>query len=401
MTRWTPRGVWLLTALAVAGMAREAAAKVVFTGYADFRATPQADSKVVASDASLLTVTPNPVDRRSESRTFLMDSIGLFATTTFDEHTDFLMDVTYRNLTNNTAETRLQYAYLHHHPHWGELKAGRVTLPIGLYNETRFYPFQRYAITPPAFQSAVLGLPIVDQGLVGIKEFGTGKWVLHTAAYVVNGYAASSASTSTFRPGASTTGGLVIANNLRSSNNNSAFAYGGNLGLYVSDDFPGRIKLGASSYNGAWDPTGKKDFSILNGYLALDAGRLNLLAEWIRTDVEEDAGVRRLFNSMDWMSEGAFLEASFALVKEKERELVLFAGTEETMIRGKDAGASGRERFVYHKAGVAWRLNPFVLLKSELTHLDYRLPTHDAGGALLDGILLTRRGIQFSATLTY
>lgn len=327
-----------------------------------------------------------------------MDSVGLFATTTFDDFTDFVMDVTYKKIGATAGETRLQYAFLDYHPVWGQVKAGRVPLPLGLYNETRFYPFQRHPITPPVFQSAILGLPIADQGLVGVKEWEAGPVVLRTSAYIVNGYGSSVVSTATFRP---TLGGvsdaLTIANNLKSTNNNDEFAYGGRAGVMLMDR---RVKAGVSTYEGAWSADGKSDFFLMNIHASVDLGPVSLLSEWTQTRTENDAGVARAFGTRDWGSKGAFIEGSYSFYKAESKELALFLGTEETVMRGTGYGATGRERIIYHKGGVSWRANAFILLKSEVSYLDYRLPTQQGGGTVAD-LHLTSRGIQLSATLTY
>jgi hypothetical protein len=393
-TKWRVR---LLAALIGVCAARDAAAKVIFTGYADFRMTPQSDFRATASPSALASIGRPDADLKDETRTFNMDSIGVFATTSFNDNTDFLMDVTYKRLTSTTADTSLQYAYLHHHADWGEVKAGRVPLPIGLYNENRFYPFQRHAITPPLFQTAVLGLPIVDQGVTAVKEVPAGPVTFRGEAFIVNGYGASSVSTATFRPGIGVSGALTIVSNLQSVNNNSEFAYGGKLGVLLADR---RVQAGVSGYDGPWSADGKNDFSMMNVFLSIDAGPVGVLTEWLRTDTDGDAGVVNSLGVMDWKSEGAFLEASVSLFKSEEREVALFGGTEETVLRGKGAGASGRERFLYHKAGVSWRMNPSILLKTEANLLDYRLPTQ-AGGGAVDDIHLTTRSVQFGLTLTF
>src|SRR5688572_16838865 len=166
--------ICLRTGLILAGLAlggQSVQAKVIFTGYADFRTAPQSTSRISGPDSVLASFGIN--NRRSESRTFSMDSLGIFASAAVAENADFLVDFTYKKIGATAGETRIQYAYLDYHPALLQLKAGRITLPIGLYNENYFYPFQRYSVTPPLFQSAILGLPIADHGVLVAKSVGT------------------------------------------------------------------------------------------------------------------------------------------------------------------------------------------------------------------------------------
>lgn len=379
-------------------------AKVVFTGYADLQVSPQAVTKITASPAvagqiQALTGAPLPTGS-AESRSFNTDSLGLFATTSFNEETDFLMDITYKRIGATAGETRVQYAYLDfHRPSLGEAKVGRVTLPIGYYNEHRFYSFQRQAISPPFFQSAILGLPIADHGVVLSKTLDLGGLELSGAGFLVNGYGPASGSTDTFRRGlGGVSGSLVIANNLGNTNANSQFAYGGNLGLSFLENRP--AKVGVSAYQGAWRPNGDYNFTMFNTYLVWESKRLSLIAEGLRTMTDGDKGMVTLFGVQKWESTGGFVEGSYSFIKEETRELALFAGTEQTVVRGKGAGESGREKLTAHKTGVSWRLNPFVLLKAQYLFLDYKIPIQVGGMADELGIRIDQQFL-LSMTLTY
>lgn len=380
----------------ILGATRTASARVVFTGYADIRVTPHAVTKISGSDAILSFLSGLGVtDRRSESRTFTTESIGLFATTTLTPEIDFLFDVTYRDIGAEVEETRLQYAYVHYHPGPWEAKAGRITLPIGYYNEHYFYPFQRDAITPPLYQSAIIGLPIADHGVLVSKSLDVGGVGLEGSFFVVNGYGPSESSTDTFRSGLGVTNSLLIANNLGHSNSNRSFAYGGNL---KSSFFDRRINFGVSGYRGDWSDTGD-DFTMMNAYAVVEMDRLNVVVEGLRTETENDNGVVGFFGARDWESSGGFVEASLSVFKRETEEVVLFAGSERTEGEGDGPGASGDETLVQHKLGVSWKVNPSVILKSQIGYLDYELPLQLSGGA--DHVNLEQRQLLFSLVLTY
>jgi hypothetical protein len=282
--------------------------------------------------------------------------------------------------------------------------AGRLTIPLGYYNRHYFYPFQRNTITPPFFQSTVIGLPIADHGVVISKTFTAGSLGFFAAGYVVNGYgsartASGAASTDTFRPGLGTRDTLLIANNLRDLDVNDKPAFGGNFRVMFpaeSED----VKIGVSSYQGAWSPDGKSDFSMLNAYLSAKCGPVTLLAEGLRTDTDNDRGVLGFYSVMDWKSTGGFLEADWSVAKREDgEEWILFAATESTLAEGKGSGAAGIERLTQTKGGVSWRVNQNMMIKSELSQFSYSLPFVFNGAT--EQILLRQRALQLSLTLTY
>lgn len=371
-----------------------ASAKVVFTGYADFRLTPQSVSKVSGPAAALASV--GATESRNESRTFAMDSVGLFAATSLFDDAEFVFDITYRRVGATIGETRLQYAYLRYHPEPWEFQAGRITLPLGYYNQNRFYPFQRASVTSPLYQSAIIGLPIADHGILAAREIDAGPVLLRGSVYVVNGYGASRSSTDTFRAGLGASDSLLIANNLSSTNNNKEFAYGGNLRASFLEKR--NLKVGVSSYRGAWSVEGD-DFTMLNAYTAFESGPFNLIAEGLRTETENDGGLTGFFASRDWTSSGWFVEGSVAVMRRDVSEVLVFAGTERTVAKGRDPGASGVEQLLQHKIGVSWQLNPNVFLKTEANMLDFELPLQVAGRA--QTVQLDQRQLLFSLVLTY
>jgi hypothetical protein len=372
------------------------AAKVVFTGYADMRATPQSDVKISGSDTLLSFL--NVTDRKNERRGFAMDALGVFAATALNERTDFLMDITYRRIGVRAEETRLQYAYAHYRdPRGWEAKVGRVTIPLGLYNESHFYPFQRDAIQAPLFQSGIIGLPIADNGAVFSTGLDVGGASLSLSAFAVNGYGSSRVSTDSFRAGLGVTDTLLIANNLAVNNSNASLAYGGRLQAAFLKDRT--LRVGVSGYQGPWDAEGKRDFTMLNGYIAAEAGRASVLVESLKTMTQGDAGVTGFFGSRGWQSCGAFLEGSYRIFRRDGRELNFFAGTEETLAEGTDDGARGRERLIVHKTGLSWKINPSVILKAQASQVDYSLPIQFGGS--VENVVLRQRGLLLNMVLTY
>src|SRR6266550_491933 len=73
-----------------------AQAKVAFSGYADFQAVPQGAFKIDGPPSVLSSFGLGP--ERIESRGAAIDSIGLFATTSLDDNTRMMLDVTYRDV---------------------------------------------------------------------------------------------------------------------------------------------------------------------------------------------------------------------------------------------------------------------------------------------------------------
>ena len=252
MNFWGKRGVAALAAVAAA--AAPAGAKVAFTGYGAFQFTPDANFRIYAP-AALLAGTPEGTVR---ARGFSTDSVGLFAATPVGTDADFLMDVSYRGLGATVRELRVQYAYLDAALPWAgtRLQAGKVTLPFGYFNTRCFYPFQRVTLTPPLFQSAILGLPIADTG--GIVSYHADVDDLGFAFrfYGVNGYGSVPTSTASFR-NPTLPGGLAISNNLGSSNNNRDVAVGGQAAMSGI----GGWEYGVSYYRGAWDRSGSASSS--------------------------------------------------------------------------------------------------------------------------------------------
>src|SRR5579862_6120718 len=149
-----------------------AAAKVQFTGYGDFRLSAFAGTKLFGDAPALAAFNAAPTDTRT--RGFSIDSLGIFATTSLKENTDFQMDLTFRQIGNTTGVTTIQYGYLEHRPAPDvTYRAGKITLPIGYFNQNQFYSFQRVELTAPVFVRAILGLPIADVGAGAQKRWQT------------------------------------------------------------------------------------------------------------------------------------------------------------------------------------------------------------------------------------
>lgn len=371
-------------------------AKVVFTGYADFRAIPQATTTLDAADSTLrrLKVTQTETTTRS----FGWDALGLFASTSFNDQVDFLVDFTYRRIGTKVEETRIQYAYLDYRPwpSW-ELKLGKITLPIGLYNENYFYPFLRPTITPPIYQSAILGLPIADLGgLIG-KTFAWPAMDLSLKLFGVNGFGPSKASGTMFRAGIGVGDGLVLANNVTATNGNEEFSYGGNLGVSLLADRA--LTLGVSGYWGPWSRDGAHTFSMGNAYLQWSGKRFRFLVEGLRTQTESDQGVVGYFGSQDWGTQGAFTEGGLVVWQREQEDVTFFLGAEIDRGEGEGPGASGREKVKQAHVGLTWKHGDFLWLKGEFNALQYVIPLQE-GGSVSD-LDIQARQINFSLVVTY
>ncbi len=371
-------------------------AKVVFTGYADFRAIPQALTTLDAVDSTLKRLKVTQTE--TTSRTFGWDALGLFASTSFNDQADFLVDFTYRRIGTKVEETRIQYAYLDYRP-WAswDLKLGKITLPIGLYNENYFYPFLRPTITPPIYQTAILGLPIADLGgLIG-KTWSWPAMDLSLKLFGVNGYGPSKASGSMFRAGIGVGDGLVLANNVTATNGNEEFSYGGNLGVSLLAERA--LTIGVSGYWGPWSRDGAHTFAMGNAYLQWSRGRFRFLAEGLRTQTEADQGVLGYFGSKDWGTQGAFTEGSAVLWRRGQDELTFFLGAEINRGEGEGPGARGKEKVQQAHAGLTFKYGDFLWLKGEFNALQYIIPLQE--GASVSDLDIQSRQISVSLVVTY
>jgi len=383
-----PRRVRSVRALAAAALlaAAPAAAKVVFTGYGDFRLTPES-AYTLAVPASFPLPAGTPVGR-IEGRGMAFDAVGLFATSSLNETTDFLLDLTYRDVGYAARTTRLQYAFLEWRPTpTFTVRAGKVTLPFGFLNQNQFYPFQHPSVTSPTFVSGILGLPISDLGVTLRQNIETGPVTTRIVGYIVNGYGPVPGTRDSFRS-VTLPGGLTIANNLGSTNPNKKVSGGGRLAFYPTT--APDSEAGGSLYVGQWDAAGKRTLRLMNGHARATAGPVSLLGEYFHMDVEDDKGFAASLGGPNWRTDGFFgtLEVGGPVVG---------GGPVTPWVRyesyvSRATGGTGREKLGGAAGGASWRPQENLTLKVEAGWLDYRLPL--SGGEL--GI----KGMSYVAGLT-
>src|SRR5690242_16254164 len=93
------KGILLPTALALGlslGFAAQTQAKVVFTGYGDFRFTPYGEDVLSLSPAAQTAL--GIPETKVKERGFAIDSLGFFASTYFNDSMGFSTDITYRQI---------------------------------------------------------------------------------------------------------------------------------------------------------------------------------------------------------------------------------------------------------------------------------------------------------------
>ncbi|MCR4296150.1 MAG: hypothetical protein NUW21_11500, partial [Elusimicrobia bacterium] len=374
--------------LLAAVLAPAARAKVAFTGYGHLLMPVDTHVKV-RGPASVLGGTP---EGNLISKGFRVDAVGLFATTKVSEDVDFLMDLTFRNIGPTVGQTRIQYAYLEAALPWWDLKmqAGRVNLPFNYYNTRRFYPFQRVELSAPVFVNGILGLPIADAGAVLARRFELdGGWGVDARAYAVNGYGSVSGSTASLRS-PSLPGGLGLAGNLGSGNNNKDVAVGGQ----VAANRAGIGEVGASYYRGAWDREGRRVLQLAGAHALWTPGEFDLLAEYLHIHAGGDEGMAQSLGSTSWATHGVFLTASHPLFHVGEREVTGWGHFENYHSR-RAGGGAGREVLRSYSGGAQLDVNDHVTLKAEALYLFYTVPT-TAQAIILDG-----RVIQAAAVITF
>jgi hypothetical protein len=371
-----------------------AAARVAFTGYSDFRFVGYQERDILASPNTLGLFGLSQT--HSQSRTFDVESVGIFATTKISDQFSFLADFTYRDITyNDTEEIRVQYAYVEYQP-WEKTRidAGKVTLPFGFFNENMFYPFQRKSVNGPIFQTAILGAPIADMGVLVRQDVPTPFLTLGVNLYGINGYGHNPGSTTAFR---SPTIGrrLVISSNLDEVDNNDDPAYGGRISLKRIGGK--RIELGASFYEGDWDPASQKPFRLAGAHLHAFMGPVEWTTEYLKLSVDGDLGFAPVFNHPDWGTEGYFTKLSWPMAQGGPLPFTLYGLTERYVSR-PDGGGSGREYLQSHAGGVALRLADTVTLKIEGNRLDYILPLRGLTG---EDVEVERNRVEAALVATF
>lgn len=362
------RRLRLAVLLAAASPALPASAKVAFTGYGNFH-IPLYQEFRVRGPSSLVGTEGNLI-----TKGFRLESAGLFATTRVGDESEFLMDLTFRNIGTNVGQTRIQYAYLDGALPWHGLRmqAGKVTLPFNYYNTRRFYPFQRLELTAPVFVNGILGLPIADAGVVLSRRFElAGDWTLDARAYGVNGYGSVSGSSVALRD-PSLPGGLAMSANLGAGNNNKDVAWGGQLALGRS----GTGEAGLSYYRGAWDPQGRRVLQMAGAHALWQPWGFDILAEYLHLHVTGDEGLLPVLHSRTWTTNGAFLTASRRLFELGGRPVDGWLHGENYHSAGRGGGP--REVLRSYSGGLRALVNENVALKSEYLHLYYRLPNSPA-----------------------
>lgn len=374
-------GKRVLVVLLAAGLVAQAGAKVVFTGYADFRITPHSTIRfdVPPSLAASSGVGPG----RFESRTAALDSLGLFAANTLSESTEFLLDVTYRDLGYTARTIRLQYAYLAHTA-WTdgpEIEAGKIMLPFGRMNRYRYYSFQQPSVTPPTFLNSILGLPIADLGVSVRQAVPVGPVVARIAGFAVNGYGPLAGTKATLR-NPSLPGGLTIAGNLTPRDANKKPAGGGKISLSLDDEPDSEI--GGSIYAGHWDAAGRRLLQMANAHALVDAGPINLLVEYLYLHAEDDQGFAATVGAPDWRTDGGFATVQYQGLEVLGRPFVPWARAEEYRTRG--VGGTGHERLRAYAAGAGWTVGEGVMLKVEANQLIYGIPWPSSGRLAIDAI---------------
>ena len=355
-------------------------AKVVFTGYGDFQLTPQSRFRLDGAPASLASL--NTGAGTIESRSAVIDSLGLFATTNISDQTRMAMDVTYRDIGAAVRTIRVQYAYVEHESAWGEGRAGRITVPFGWYNQSRFYPFSRPAVSAPLFQSGILGLPMADLGASLGRRFELGPVAVRLDVYGVNGYGNVTGASTTFRAG-SLPGGLVIANNLPSRNSNNRMSLGGRVDAGPA----GRegTSIGASYYRGEWDPEGRRLLQLAGAHVRAEAAGFYFLAEGLHMDVRGDQGMLASFGGENWRTDGGFALLEYQKLEVMGKAVTPWLRGESYTSRASRGGP--REALWSGAAGAALQAHEGLWLKLQGTRLYYRIPLQ-GGDVSIDGYQL-------------
>jgi len=380
MRRSAVRPAWPAFAAAAlsCGLAAPVCAKVAFTGYADFRMTPEA-TIAYEIPPSLAAGLGGPTGR-IESRTSTLDSVGLFATSALADQATFLLDVTYRDIGYATRTVRLQYAYLDYTAIADTtVRAGKITLPFGYLNQNRFYAFQQASVTSPSFQSSFLGLPIADLGVSAERTMAIGPVTARLAGYAVNGYGPVPGSRTSFRS-VTLPGGLTMANNLGSTDANKKVSGGGRLVAAWSSG-----EAGGSYYGGDWDAAGKRLLQLENAHVLFRVARLEVLSEFLHLDVEDDAGMRTVFGSGNWRTDGYFVTTQYKSLAVNDHAVTPWARVEDYRSRGTVAGG-GTETLRAYAGGASYQLLEGVAVKLEANQLIYKIPLSSSTRIRLDAV---------------
>lgn len=381
-----------LAALASLALPTLASAKVTFTGYGDLRYNAGTQFTLEAPPATLTRL--GTTGTHATSRGFSANAIGLFASTQVQEDLQFLMDVTFKNIGSSVDDLSLQYAYLDWAPA-GEahVRGGRVTVPFGYYNENRFYAFQRYEITPPIFQSSILGLPIADWGVSGQDKFRFAPFTVEASAYVVNGYGSQSNQPTALRS-ISVLGGLTLSRNLHSTDNNHKPSGGARVSL---QEIGGqKVETGLSYYGGWWDSSGLEPMYMLDYHLHAVYKGFDLLFETLHLGVRGDTGFQQSLGSPNWTTDGGFANLSYGELRVKGKTLAPYGQIESYRTRPNN-GDSAREILRSWSAGLALAVSPQLTFKGEYLRLSYMLTDVASAGS----VSLPADIVQLAAVVTF
>jgi hypothetical protein len=358
----------LLAAIAVS----PAQARIVFSGYAE-TALNLRSATGLSGPSAAQSVFKAATGRDRDQHSVSFPSAGIFADTRVSEQTSFALDVTFRNFGTVTAQTFLQYAYLQYttlEEEW-VFRAGKITVPFGLYNGRRFYPHTRPEVFAPLTQSFVLGLPIADLGASASRSLDLSRIRLELTAYIVNGYGPSPLSSATFR--SPIAGGLSLAPNLRSTDNNDSPAFGGRLRVYEPAGHP--VEFGGSFYRGDWDADGRHAFEMRNLFLTAKAGGAQLWLEAQDLRADGDPGMAAAVGSTDWVTRAFFAIVSYeGAASVSEVPLTPYLQYEKGLSEAQENPAA-RETLETIGAGVSGRVAENLLLKFGARQARYKLPT--------------------------
>jgi len=319
---------------------------------------------------------------KMESRSFSVQNLGIFATTGLTDKSRFLVDFSYGDLGNLTKSLRIQYGYFEFAPRESLIfRAGKITLPLGIYNDHHFYPFQRSSVTGPTFLSGILGLPISDMGASVAKNFDAGPAKFGVDLYAVNGYGPVPTRKYEFR-NASLPGGLSILNNISSNDANHKVATGGRFRLYMEGkaEFDG----GFSVYQDQWDVAGTNFFGMNVAHLNLGAGPLKFRSEYLWMTVGGDMGFAGNVGSSCWKTTGFHTGLRWEDLQVGGKNVTPWIRYEEYLSEGSLAG-HGLEWLLEGAGGFQVELSESINLKFEASRLKYEIPFEGKGTLSIKG----------------
>lgn len=374
------------------GLAPPAEARVAFTGYGDLRFNAGTRARLYGDAAALTALGIS--DTRLEARGFQAEAVGLFAATELKEDLQFLMDVTYRDVGAEVGRVQVQYAYLDYVPREGTtLRGGKLTLPLGYYNENRFYGFRRYPVGAPFFQSGILGLPIADWGVTASHKVPLESLTVEMTAFSVNGYGHSGSAGDSFRR-PTVPGALAVSGNLRPSDNNHKQSFGGRLAFRELGGTD--TETGFSYYRGEWNAAGTQPLQMMFAHVHAARWGFDVLWEALQLDVKGDQGFAAAVGSPDWRTRGHAATVSYEAAKLWGKTVAPYLQAEDYGTRAS-GGGSAEEKLRAASAGAALLVLDNLRLKAEYQRLYYRLPF----AALGSSVRIDAHLFNLAAVMTY